>query len=108
MFLFANDSVLDFYPRFGFKNYEETGFVKSVEKSKPNGKLKKLNIGNDKNLQIALKSINHRSCITKIFGADDYPWITMWHIINLYKESLYYHEDKELLAIHHSSKRCDA
>lgn len=28
-FLFANDSVLDFYPRFGFKKWDEFGYTKT-------------------------------------------------------------------------------
>lgn len=45
MFLFANDSVLDFYPKFGFKKANESQYIKSVE-IKTDAVIKKLPMQN--------------------------------------------------------------
>ena len=68
--LFANETVLEFYPKFGFKRFEEKVFIFRIKYScslKPAAR--KLNIQNESDFLLLQDLINNRVEITKIFGA---------------------------------------
>lgn len=97
--LFANDSVMDFYPKFGFRNINESGFVAENNLPAPQFIARKLNLEDEKDYSTILNLVNNRTVLTKNFGAENYGFISMWHIINLYRDNLYYLEDKNALFI---------
>ena len=82
-FLFANETVLEFYPKFGFRSVQEYIFLKEMDIPKPKYSARKLNIEDDSDYTLLQDLINHRQILTKIFGAENYGSITMWHVLNL-------------------------
>ncbi|MCK5086595.1 MAG: GNAT family N-acetyltransferase [Melioribacteraceae bacterium] len=98
-FLYANETVLDFYPKFGFKNISEFKFIAESNIPKPRYSARKLNIKLDSDYQKLIELINHRRLLTKRFGAEDYGFITMWYIFNLYSDNLYYVEEEDVIII---------
>ena len=98
-FLFANDSVLKFYPKFGFKSYQETIFNLSSKIPASNYNARKLNISNTSDLAIIKRTIAKRHTLTKRFGAIGYDFITHWHLLNVFSDKLYYLEDLEVIFI---------
>lgn len=98
-FLHANETVLEFYPKFGFRSVKETVFV--AESSFPESKYlaRKLNIEIDSDYLLLQDIINNRQILTKIFGAEDYGFITMWHVLNFYQDNLYYLEKENVIVI---------
>ena len=89
-FLFANDGVLDFYPKFGFKKYDEVVFKSQSNIPEPNFSARQLNIENETDLELVKNLLKKRLPITRLFCAVDFGFITMWHIFNFYSKSLLY------------------
>ena len=103
-FLFANEYVLEFYPKFGFKPIPEKIF--QLESDIPKGKFsaRKLNLSNFDDYNLLQVLIKERQHLTEVFGAENYGAITMWHIFNSYKNSLYYLSDEDALIIKKEKK----
>ncbi len=103
-FLFSNENVLDFYPKFGFKPIPEKVF--QLESGIPAGifSARKLNLRNFNDYNLLQVLIKERQSISEIFGAENYGAITMWHIFNSYKDSLYYLSDQDALIIKKEKK----
>jgi len=98
-FLHANETVLEFYPKFSFRSIKENSFEMISNIPKPTFSARKLNIDDKGDYSLLIKLISNRKLVTKLFGAKNYTFITMWHIINLYKNNLFYLEKEELVVI---------
>ncbi len=98
-FLFANETVLDFYPKFGFVNCDESIFISKQEIPKSNNSVRKLDVTNQDDLDRIYYFLRNRLPLTKKFGADDYANIAMWHVLNIYAQDLYYLEGHNVIVI---------
>jgi GNAT superfamily N-acetyltransferase len=98
-FLFANDTVMDFYPKFGFRNVKEKNFILENIIPKTNYSARKLNLRNTADYSLMQNLIKKRKPITKNFGAQKYDFITMWHILNIYSNDLFYLDEEEVIFI---------
>jgi hypothetical protein len=98
-FLFANESVLDFYPKFGFKPYNEVIFNSSSDIPYSDYSARKLNINNNTDIDIINKNLSERLVLTHLFGATDYDFITHWHLLNVFSDNLLYVENEEVIFI---------
>ncbi len=98
-FLFANDSVKDFYPKFGFEHKLENTFIRYVNFNNSKFSARKLKLNHREDYDLLINLLGKRKPLTKIFGAVNYQFITMWHILNLYSNNLYYLEDAEAVII---------
>ena len=89
-FLFANDFVLEFYSKFGFERFNEVVYnLKSVI-PKSNFAARKLNINNKSDFNLIEDLLKKRMMLTKILGATNYNFITIWHILYVFPENLFY------------------
>lgn len=108
IYLFANDSVLDFYPKFGFKKEEEYVFYKLIDlKSvRDNGQDKtleqkayrKLNMDDKEYRDFLCKKILSSSVNSKLAMTKSTELI-MFYCISFMKENIYYFEDIDTIAI---------
>ena len=98
-FLHANETVLQFYPKFGFRSIDENLFIAEASIPKANYSARKLNIEVERDYLLLQDFIKNRHILTNIFGAVDYDSITMWHVLNLYQENLYYLENENVIII---------
>lgn len=96
IYLFANDSVLDFYPKFGFTKSKEYQYVKSVKNhGKQSAVLQSMNCGEDwERLEQAIKS----NIFNGAFEMDNMGLI-MFYATSLLKNNVYYLEEKDTYAI---------
>ncbi len=97
-YLFANDTVLDFYPRFGFVKTEQYQYSKQVAKGKDVANIRKLDMSNVNDRKLLIKTIENAAPLTSLFMADNTP-ITMFHCTYLKRESIYYIQDYDAVAI---------
>jgi Acetyltransferase (GNAT) domain len=99
IFLFTNESAVKFYPKFGFKYVDQSLFISTSNIPKPEFSARKLNIDVESDYLLLRNLIKNRIALTKIFGAKDYEYITMWHILNLYRNDLYYLKEENVIII---------
>ncbi|NHF60177.1 GNAT family N-acetyltransferase [Flavobacteriaceae bacterium TP-CH-4] len=92
IYLFANDSVLDFYPKFDFEIIDEYQYSKQLSTSKTlNSSLKKLNIDNKFDRELFLNIVNDTSPISKVSMQNNTSLI-MFYCSSYKKNSMYYLE----------------
>ncbi len=97
IYLFANDSVLDFYPKFGFKKSKEYQYVKTVDNK---GKMKATKILMDnKRSRDVLESAINRSINHSEFEMVENPELILFHILNFMKDCVYYIEKLDTYVI---------
>lgn len=99
MFLFANDDVLDFYPKFGFERREMSVFNARLIGRPDREAYRMLDLQDKNGYGILKDSIAKRMPLTERFGAENYRFVTMWHVLNLYPDKLYYFEKKKAILI---------
>jgi GNAT superfamily N-acetyltransferase len=98
IFLFANETVLEFYPKFNFKPYREAVF-KSTAIPKSNFSGRKLDLKSKPDRDIISTYLMQRGALTRKFGATGYDFITQWHLINVFPDNLLYIEDEQVIFI---------
>ena len=98
IFLFANETVMEFYPKFGFVNKPEFLFVHHTN-LRSEYSVRKLDLNNPKDDSLLQNMLNNRLPLCTNFGAENYRFITMWYVLNFYKDSLYYFEEENVIVI---------
>ncbi|MGG4478999.1 GNAT family N-acetyltransferase [Paenibacillus illinoisensis] len=102
MYLFANESVLDFYPKFGFKPVEEHLFSMDyrAEKSPEPANLRKLDVTYAEDLRLILKFASERLPVSQHFGTAQTQGILMYYCLNVFSNDIYYLENKNVIVIY--------
>ncbi len=99
MFLFANDTVLEFYPKFGFEPCCETTYAMAVAVCDEASGFRKLDVGKPEDLGIVHELIARRVPIAKSFCVLDYSFLAEWYCQKFYQDGLYYSEALNLLLV---------
>lgn len=97
MYLFANDSVLEFYPRFGFKKVAEYQYSKQVENQKE-ATIKQILMDNKSAWKTLEKAINE----SKVFGSFDMVGnsdLFLFYVTKFMQENVYYDEQLDVYVI---------
>ncbi|CAM4090100.1 GNAT family N-acetyltransferase [Mesobacillus thioparans] len=97
MYLFANDSVLDFYPKFGFERVEEYQYSTRVPSDTGRAGLRKLEVPAD--LKQIEKVVYGRVPVSQSFATANSGGITMYHILNVFPDHLHYSEEENAIVI---------
>lgn len=96
IYLFANDSVLDFYPKFGFVKANEYQCKKTIYKEK--GKVKKLNMECNDDVELLLSKYALSNPFSALKVVDNTE-ILMFYCTRFMREDIYYLEEYEVVAI---------
>ena len=99
IFLYSSEEALSFYPKFGLDHYNEVIFRQTQNIPEPDISARKLDMGSDQDFRLALEMLSRRTPISKLFGALDYDFITIWHILNLHPNHLYFLEKEGIIII---------
>jgi len=99
MYLFANDSVLGFYPKFGFERVEEFLYTAKTASQTRDVLLRKLDISNPEDLQLVEKMVYERIPVSKVFATANSGGITMYHVLNIFTDHLYYSAQDDAIVI---------
>ncbi|ADU30642.1 GNAT family N-acetyltransferase [Evansella cellulosilytica] len=102
-YLFANKSVLDFYPRFGFKRVDQYQYsmdfcVKNIEYVE----IKKLG-GSKTELAHLYSLATNRTMISERFGTLHTEGIFMFYCLNVFPNDIYYLVEEDVIIIYHHS-----
>lgn len=91
IYLFANESVLDFYPKFNFEIIDEYQYSKVLNITSTLSSLKKLNIDDTYDKELFLKTISDSNPISKLSMQNNTSLI-MFYCWSIKKNSIYYLE----------------
>lgn len=106
MFLFANKSVVDFYPKFGFRRVSECGFVCDAAAwigagayAPARGTVRQLDMANPADVRLAAAIVDERAPVSQRAGVHNGTGITMWHLLYSFPEHLHYFEEENGIVI---------
>jgi predicted N-acetyltransferase YhbS len=99
LFLFANDTVLDFYPRFGFERAEEHDFVVDRRVRPASNRACRLELGEPEHRRLVERLAASARPVTERFGARDYGTTLLWHLTYSHPEDIYYLEAETAVII---------
>ena len=98
IYLFANDTVLDFYPKYGFGKVDEYQCSKSLNTDDAPSSLKRLNIEDQNDKTLLIETVNKSIPISKISMRNNAELI-MFYCLSTKKNSIYYIEKLKALVI---------
>ncbi|GMK39734.1 GNAT family acetyltransferase [Paenibacillus sp. CCS19] len=100
-YLFANDSVHHFYPKFGFAPCSEVRFsMKAAPISIVNNGLRQLDCSNEEDLQLITQILETCTPISNQFGISDNQGIFMFYALNVFQDSIYLMEEEETIIVY--------
>lgn len=97
IYLFASDSVLEFYPKFGFEKAEEHIYSKKVKNSGA-CQMDKVIMNDSKSWNRLVEAINHNIFCGK-FDMIGNPELIMFYVTKFMQEDVFYHEDSDTYVI---------
>ena len=99
VFLFANHSVLGFYPRFGFERAVETLFCAEHVVAPRADALPTLSLGRAEDRALLARLAAQAAPVTRRFGARNYGGILLWYWTNFYEGRIHYCADDDAIVI---------
>lgn len=98
IFLFANDDVVDFYPRFGFQPMKESVYTRVLPRG---GKHRfiKLDLAQTGNLALVRRLLEKRCILSNHFCITDYARLAEWYCRVFYADLLWVDECRETLLV---------
>ena len=100
VFLFANDSVLEFYPRFGFRRAIEHIYgVEIPLEPATHARLRKLSLHSRDDRALLQRVAATSLPVTREFGARDYGGVLLWYWANFYQDHFYFDDQQDAIII---------
>ncbi|WP_240415590.1 GNAT family N-acetyltransferase [Paenibacillus periandrae] len=100
MYLFANKSVLDFYPKFGFTPVREASFTMPASNQEPKcSSLRQLDVNAAADWKLIQTLAAERQPISQQCGVMGATGIFLWYCLNVFGEDIYLIEDTQTLVI---------
>lgn len=99
VYLFANKSVLDFYPKFGFKKAEQYRFSSEIKIKSNYEKAKMLDINNEEDRKIIKRLSRERIPISQICSVKNGEAILGWYCVNVFNENIFYLKEDDVIVI---------
>lgn len=98
IYLFANNSVLELYPKFGFSPVTEYEYFKSVKRRVASRNFKKLNMEMQSNRDILYDYAKNSKVFGKLSMRENAD-LVMFYCISFLKESVYYIKSLDVIAV---------
>jgi hypothetical protein len=89
IYLFANDSVLDFYPKFGFKSAKEYQHSIEICPANPTPDFEKLNMSDEKNKDFLFNKVNQSLHFSQL-SMNDNASLIMFYCTSFMNQNVYY------------------
>lgn len=101
VYLFANDSVLDFYPKFGFHSSDEFIYCNdNLSEFKSISGARKLNGRQSEDIAVLKDILSKRVFLSQLFGIKGAVSIPLWHFLNTYTDAFHYIPDLDCFAVY--------
>ncbi|MBM6618742.1 GNAT family N-acetyltransferase [Bacillus suaedaesalsae] len=100
MYLFANDSVLQFYPKFGFVPREEYIYFMIYKREIQNTtNFKKLDGTNEDDLNFIYQFASKRLSVSTTFSTTNSEELLMFYCVYVFSHDIYYSESQNVIVI---------
>jgi len=105
IYLFANKSVLNFYPKYGFKSLKQSQFTWDIDiEINGNDNIKKLDVKNDKDLELIKRLAIERRALSTVLSVENAQHLLLFYFLYVFTESIYYIEELETIVIYEKGK----
>ena len=98
IYLFANNSVLDFYPKFGFKKLKQYQCVKKADAIHTDVTIKKLNMSDENSVNFVIAKVMNAVPVSKVSMCTNAELI-MFYCTLFMKNNVYYLENYDAVVI---------
>ncbi|MBU3106127.1 GNAT family N-acetyltransferase [Clostridium gasigenes] len=98
IYLFANDSVLEFYPKFGFVPMNEYQCSINVNKKRKSRNMTKMDMSNKNHRELLYNIVHNRISFSKVTMLNCTS-LVMFYCTSFMKDSIYYLEDYNTVVI---------
>lgn len=104
IYLFANSSVLDFYPKFGFGRLQERSFHMDLTvgfhiKEENPSIIRKLDVNNSEDFCLMKRLADKRASVSTICGVQQNTHLLFFYLIEVFNEMTFYFEKEEVIVI---------
>ncbi|WP_427110527.1 GNAT family N-acetyltransferase [Lysinibacillus xylanilyticus] len=101
IYLFANETVLDFYPKFGFSKVQESRYFLNADniKKKSNTTIRKLDIEDIKDLSLLKLCATERIPTSSILDVKENDGLLMFYFLIAFPNSIYFIEEEDVIVI---------
>ena len=97
-YLFANKNVLDFYPKFGFRETKEYNYFKDINYVKTEAKIKKLDMNDIESKKFLYEKAKNSLSVSKVSMVNNSELI-MFYCTSFMKNFVYYIENLDTVVI---------
>jgi predicted N-acetyltransferase YhbS len=98
-YLFANSTVLDFYPKFGFHAVQEHQGILEVTGQAEKIELAKLDTGRPEDLKMISQLAENRMAVSKKFSTADTAELFMFYCLYAFPEDIYYCREEDAVIL---------
>jgi GNAT superfamily N-acetyltransferase len=100
IFLFANKTVHEFYPKFGFKPIKQNLFIKNIRTMTPSfNRARKMDISKKDDLGLILRISAERKPISRVFGVENDQFLLLFYCMDVFSNNLFYLDDLDTIVI---------
>jgi GNAT superfamily N-acetyltransferase len=99
IWLYANEAVLDFYPRFGFRRVQEAEFELELALAPTGEPAPRLDLEDAVQRAAWVEAIQGSVPLTERLGAWGYSAAALWHAVNFHREDVRVLGDREAYAV---------
>jgi len=101
IYLFANNEVVDFYPKFGFEEVDEEEFYMAyTHKQTVSATIRKLDGKVIEELRFIESAARKRKPLSQMFSTEGTWGILLFYCLNVFHEQIYYIEEDEIIVIY--------
>ena len=104
IYLFANPSVLDFYPKFGFERIQETRLVMSLSnfpiQQENLSIIRKLDVDKSDDFLMMKRFAENRIPVSTVCGVKQNKYLLFFYLIEAFNEMTYYSEKEDAIILY--------
>ena len=98
-YLFANSTVLDFYPKFGFRSVEEHQAVMDIDFKGEGRNLQKLDMNRPDDSAFIYKLAESKTPVSNRFSTTNTADLLMFYCIYVFPQDIYYLAEEEVIIL---------
>lgn len=101
IYLFANETVIDFYPKFGFTRVQESRYFLNADglQKKSNKTIRKLNVENINDVFLLKLYAKERIPVSSVLDVKENESLLMFYFLIAFPNSIYFIEDEDIIVL---------